>query len=94
MKPKVFPWTGAADTAGQIRIWTEGAIQRPAKEEMVELAPGVGHYEDARLLELTNRFDATEVRRQQVEVEASEAFEALAGLDVEADDGESRRRRL
>jgi histidinol dehydrogenase len=83
VKPKDFPWTGAADTADQLRIWTEGAIQRPPKKEMDELAPQVGAYDDARLLELTNRFDATTVPRGRVEIETSEAYGALADLDAD-----------
>jgi histidinol dehydrogenase len=81
MRPKELPWAGAAETAKQIRIWTEGVAQRPADEEVRSLAPEAGRYEDARLLELTNRFDATERRRDSLGVEMDEAAAALAALD-------------
>jgi histidinol dehydrogenase len=63
-------------------MWTEGATQRPPEDEMRELAPALGAYDDARLLELTNRFDATEVPREEVGIEVGAAREALAGLDA------------
>jgi histidinol dehydrogenase len=81
VRPKWFEWAGAAETAEQIRIWTAGTAQRPTEEEMRKLAPRVGAYDDAKLLDLTNRFDATEIPRSEVGVEASAADEALAALD-------------
>jgi histidinol dehydrogenase len=81
MRVKDFPWTDATDTAEQIRIWTEGEIQRPGDKEIRDLAPAVGRYDDVRLLELTNRFDATDVPREDVAVDIGEAGAALAGLD-------------
>jgi histidinol dehydrogenase len=83
MRPSRFAWAGAAETAAQIRAWSEGATRRPREEEVRELAPELGAYDDARLLELTNRFDATEVPRAEVGVEASAADRALAGLDAD-----------
>jgi histidinol dehydrogenase len=79
----VFSWTNAADTAEQIRNWSAGITERPSEAEMHGLAPRVGRYEDARLLELTNRFDATDVQRDKLSVGADAAEEALAGLDAE-----------
>lgn len=81
MRSRRFLWESAVETAGQIRIWTEGAVQRPKEDELRRLAPKVGPYDDARLLELTNRFDATEVQRDKIRIDASEAKSALAGLD-------------
>jgi len=79
---KEFPWTDAADTAEQIRIWSAGASQRPPEKEMRELAPRIGHrYEDPRLVELTNRFDSTETERKELVVGMDEAATALEGLD-------------
>ncbi len=81
MKAKDFPWAGAAETAGRIRGWVEGAVDRPPEEEMRELAPQPGGYDDARLLGLTNRFDATETARDSLRVGLDEASAALTGLD-------------
>lgn len=81
MSPKVFPWTGATDTAEQIRIWSEGAVRRPPEETMRELAPQVGGYDDVRLLELTNRFDSTKTKRDSLGVGLGEASRALAETD-------------
>ncbi len=83
MRSREFQWEGAAETAEQIRIWSDGAAQRPPEDEIRELAPAVGAYDDARLLELTNRFDATEVPRNEVGIEVSAAREALGGLDAD-----------
>lgn len=81
MRPKAFPWAGASETAEQIRIWSADTAPVPTEAEVRELAPKVGVYDDARLLELTNRFDATETPREEVVVEISAAHEALATLD-------------
>jgi histidinol dehydrogenase len=82
VNPKDFPWRGAAETAEQIRIWAGGVVQRPPEEEMRKLAPEVGRrYDDSRLLELTNRFDATDAPRDRVQVDNAEATAALTALD-------------
>jgi histidinol dehydrogenase len=81
VRSKWFEWDGAGETAEQIRLWTAGATERPKEEEVRELAPDAGAYDDARLLELTNRFDSTEVPRNEVGVQTSAADEALAALD-------------
>ncbi len=83
MRAQRFPWTGAADTADQIRSWTEGVTERPSEEEIRELAPAIGAYDDARLLELTNRFDATQVPREGLRVDLGEAGRALTDLDAD-----------
>jgi histidinol dehydrogenase len=77
---KEFLWTEAGDTAEQIRIWTAGEVQRPPERAMREIA-GEVREGDAALLRLTNRFDSTEVSREEVPVERGAADEALAGLD-------------
>jgi histidinol dehydrogenase len=76
-----FDWEGAPETAEQIRAWTAGAVQRPPEEELRKLAPRVGAYDDARLLELTNRFDSTQAPRDEIAVDAGIARDALADLD-------------
>lgn len=81
MNTNTFPWTGAADTAEQIRSWTAGMTERPSEKEMRDLAPAIGRYGDAELLELTNRFDATETARASLLVGLDDASAALAGLD-------------
>jgi histidinol dehydrogenase len=82
MRTRSFGWEGAAETAEQLRIWTDGAARRPTEEEVRKLAPEAGAYDDARLLELTNRFDATVRQRDGLAVEAAAADDALAGLDA------------
>jgi len=76
-----FPWSGAAETAEQIRFWSAGRTQRPPEEEMRKLAPQGDRYDDTRLLELTNKFDATDIKRDRLTVDIEEADVALAGLD-------------
>ncbi len=83
MRTRRFQWEGATETAEQLRIWTEGTTRRPTEEEVRNLAPEVGAYDDARLLELTNRFDSTELQRDRLRVEAGAADDALAGLDAD-----------
>jgi len=78
-----FDWEGAAKTSERLRIWTEGTTRMPTEEEVRDLAPEAGAYDDARLLELTNRFDATERQRDGLAVEAAAADDALAGLDAD-----------
>jgi histidinol dehydrogenase len=82
VKPKDFPRGEVTETAEQIRIWTAGISQRPPGKQMRKLAPEVGRrYDDARLLELTNRFDATDTSRDRLQVDTEDAVAALAGLD-------------
>jgi histidinol dehydrogenase len=79
---KVFPWSdaGAAETAEQVRIWTEGAVQRPPETEIRKIAAEVREG-DAAVLRLTNRFDATHTGRDSLQVSIGEASEALGELD-------------
>ena len=83
MRVRRFDWEGAAKTSERLRIWTEGTTRMPTEEEVRDLAPEAGAYDDARLLELTNRFDATERQRDGLAVEAAAADDALAGLDAD-----------
>jgi histidinol dehydrogenase len=82
MKPKEFGWDGATETAEQIRIWTVDTTPGVSEAEIRDLLPAIAPYEDADLLALTARFDATERKpeslRLRVEPEALEA--ALGGL--------------
>jgi len=80
VSPKEFPWTDAADTAEQIRIWSEGAAQRPPEDEIRRIASEAGEGDEG-LLRLTNRFDATETPLTSLSVGRGEAAIALAGLD-------------
>ncbi len=80
MTPKEFFWTDAADTAEQLRIWSEGVVQRPPEAEIRRIADEAGKGDEALLI-LTNRFDATETPRDSVSVGTDEAAAALAGLD-------------
>jgi len=85
MRAKDFPWTGASDTAEQIRIWTEGAGLGVTEADIgkSDILPGAWPYTDRKLLELTNRFDATDLPRERVAVDIGEAGAALADLDAD-----------
>jgi histidinol dehydrogenase len=80
MRAKEFPWTGAADTADQIRIWAESTVARPPESEIRKIADEVREG-DAALLRLTERFDATEKPPQSLCIERDEFAEAPATID-------------
>jgi len=89
MRTRRFEWEGAAPTAAAMRGWAAG-LEPPIDLEEIAgrvLGPGgpgyeAGHRADASaVLELTNRFDATETPRQRLAVGREEAEAALAGLD-------------
>jgi len=83
MRVKRFEWTGAADTAEQIRFWTAGATERPERGAIHKIAHQVETGGDAALLELTARFDATERTAEslRLSVPAEKLEAALDRLD-------------
>jgi histidinol dehydrogenase len=83
MRPEEFPWNGAIETAEQVRIWTAGATPRIDRDEIEEIARKVRGGDDAELLALTARFDATERRPESLSLRVgSEKLEAaLGGLE-------------
>ncbi|HVY96311.1 MAG TPA: histidinol dehydrogenase [Solirubrobacterales bacterium] len=89
MRTRRFEWEGAGPTAAAMRSWA--AAQQPAVDlgeiAGLVLGPGGPEYEaghraeEAAVLELTNRFDATARARAALAVEPAEAAAALAALD-------------
>ncbi|HET7053297.1 MAG TPA: histidinol dehydrogenase [Solirubrobacterales bacterium] len=81
MRVERVEWDGAAQTAEQIRIWTAGAVQRVNKKAIHEIAHTVEAGDDASLLGLTARFDATERAPEALRVKPEALEAALAGLE-------------
>jgi histidinol dehydrogenase len=87
MKTRRFDWEGPVATATAIRSWaaalSEPVAVAPIFEEVVERRreQNAGRADEEALLELTNRFDATERPRRTLAVERELADSALAGLD-------------
>jgi histidinol dehydrogenase len=88
VRVKRFEWEGAADTAGDLRVWggleEEVPFDRPA--EIVDLVTSIGNdvgiEGDAAMLRLTAELDATEalVESLSLTVDPAEAAAALADL--------------
>jgi histidinol dehydrogenase len=77
MKVRRFEWEGAAKTAAEMRGWVWRMDEDiDVSEILVEVVNGG----DAAVLELTNRFDATERGRQELRVHPDLAYAALATL--------------
>jgi len=83
MKVREFEWLGATKTASDIRIWDIGAWPEVASD-VQEVRTGFLNAEDkkAYLLDLTARFDATEVPPTTLRVEDAEREEALSRIDA------------
>lgn len=82
MNPKQFEWAGAEKTATDIRVWTLGAWPDATGDvQGIENAYFDTDDRDAYLLELTARFDATEVAPTSLVVEEGERAEALSRID-------------
>jgi len=88
MKSKTFRWEGAAETAGQIRIWTGDTTPRVDRGAIEQIAQQAETHEDAPLLALTARFDATERRAEslRLSVPREKLEAALDQLDRELRD--------
>lgn len=82
MKIKSFEWSGPAGTASEVRVWDFGAWA-PVEDGVREIQHEYLRREDKAgyLLELTARFDATEVEPTSLLVEESERVEALSRID-------------
>jgi histidinol dehydrogenase len=82
MKIQRFEWGSPASTAGEIRIWDFGAWS-PVEADVREIQSEYLRRDDkaAYLLELTARFDATEVPSTSLLVEESERVDALSRID-------------
>jgi histidinol dehydrogenase len=80
MRTRRFEWSEAQALADEIRIWASELA------ETVDVAPigqAVLSEGDAAVLELTNRFDATETARTATRVELESARAALQALSPE-----------
>lgn len=83
MNVREFDWLGAAKTSSDVRIWDIGAWPDVASD-VEEIRTGYVQAEDkkAYLLDLTARFDATEVPPTTLRVEDAEREEALSRIDA------------
>lgn len=83
MNVREFEWRGPAGTASDIRVWDIGAWPR-VESDVREIRNEFLKAEDkkAYLLELTARFDATEVAPTSLRVEDAEKEEALSRIDA------------
>jgi histidinol dehydrogenase len=78
MRVKRFEWDGAADTASAIRLWAAESLPE-IDLEPIEIA--VRDAGDAALVELNERFDATERPPESLRLEREDFAGALASLD-------------
>lgn len=80
MKTKRFPWNGAYETFKTIRVW---AFESWPTVDVKRIERAFMGAEDRNelLLELTNRFDATEVPLRSLVVDRAERSRALTGID-------------
>jgi len=78
MNVRRFEWEGARETAARIRGWTSKLSEPPVLDEIFREVIAGG---DQAVIELTNRFDATERPVERLEVDLDSAARALAGLD-------------
>jgi histidinol dehydrogenase len=83
MKVREFEWLGATKTASDIRVWDIGAWPR-VESDVRKIRNEFLKADDkkAYLLELTARFDATEVAPTSLRVEDAEKEEALSRIDA------------
>ena len=78
MRQERFEWKGADETAASIRLW---ALASWPDADVRPIEHAVRERGDKAVLELTARFDATEVAPNTLRVADSEKAEALASLD-------------
>jgi histidinol dehydrogenase len=89
MRMRRFEWKGAAPTAAALRTWAAEAAPAIDLAEIHERVLGAAGAlrspaeREAAVLELTNRFDATERPLERLRVEPALASEALSALDPE-----------
>jgi histidinol dehydrogenase len=78
MRTRRFGWEGAFETALAARTWMLAELPEADVEEIGERVVQEG---DAAVLELTARFDATEIEPSSLRVPPTAAADALAALD-------------
>lgn len=82
MNIEQFEWSGPSQTASDIRVWDIGAWAS-VEEDVREIQMAYLDADDkaAYLMELTARFDATDVETPSLRVEEEERVEALSRID-------------
>jgi histidinol dehydrogenase len=75
-----FAWTDAASTSSEVRLWVLESWPEVDIEE-IQTAFFESESKDELLLELTARFDSTEVKPQSLHVSEAERAEALSRID-------------
>jgi histidinol dehydrogenase len=83
MRVKWFEWQGPERTATRARRWAEAEALEEITAEINEIEADVRMRGDEAVLELTNRFDATEGPISALRVDPVELAAALANLDPE-----------
>lgn len=78
MRVREFEWEGAAETAARMRDWSS---ELSDVVDVSEILGQVLRRGDEAVLELTNRFDATERSLESLRVDPALATAALSGLD-------------
>jgi histidinol dehydrogenase len=81
MRVKQFDWNGPVNTAADIRLWS---LKSWPTVDVGKIHRAFVNAEDtdALLLELTAKFDATEVEPQSLHVEEAERLDALSQIDT------------
>jgi histidinol dehydrogenase len=79
MKLERLEWQGAEETARRLRACWGSANDIP---DVIPIKEAVQRRGDAAVLELTSRFDATEVPTSSLRVDPAEAESALSGLEA------------
>lgn len=82
MNARRFEWRGAAETGAALRLWATRPQPDLNVDEIARAVRDSGN-RDKTLLELTARFDATDVAPQSLRVEESDIAAALSTIDDE-----------
>jgi histidinol dehydrogenase len=80
VKTRRFEWEGPLATAREVRLWAIEAWPEVSVSEIEREFNGAEN-KDELILELTSRFDATDVQPESLRVEEAERVEALSKID-------------
>ena len=80
MRTRRFDWSGAGDTARELRAW---AAESAPEVDVGPIEREVREGGDAAVLRLTKRFDAPDADLDSLRVDPAEATAALAAIDPE-----------
>jgi histidinol dehydrogenase len=84
VKIKRFEWEDSITTALDVRLWDWGAWPRVSDDvDAIHRGLSESDDKDAYLLELTARFDATEVKPTSLAVDDADRLSALSKIDAE-----------